>query len=161
MKISVRMATMRELDVLVAHRRGMFEAMGVGDARSLAQQDGDFRRWVRPRLKRGEFIGFIAESGKRPVAGGSVWLQERQPRPGFRGGKLPYLLSVFTEPEFRGRGLATKIVRAAMAWCREKGYESMTLHASKMGRAIYEKLGWERTWEMNSKLGRRRGSSRM
>src|SRR5262245_13318246 len=151
-KISVRRARLADLDVLVAHRRGMFEAMGQRDAKLLAQHDRDFRRWLRPRLKRGEYVGFIAEAGNRPVAGGSVWLQEHQPRPGFPGGKLPYLLSVFTEPEFRGRGLASKITKAAMAWSREQGYRTMTLHASRMGRRVYQKLGWERTWEMKSKL---------
>jgi GNAT superfamily N-acetyltransferase len=151
-KISVEKATIRDLDVLVAHRRGMFEAMGSGDAKSLARHDIDFRRWVRPKLKRGDYVGFIAWADGVPVAGGSVWLQERQPRPGFPGGNLPYYLSVYTHPDFRGLGLATRVTKAAMAWCRAQGYEGMTLHASPMGRGVYRRLGWERTWEMAVRL---------
>jgi GNAT superfamily N-acetyltransferase len=153
--VTVRKATARDLEILVQHRRGMFEGMGIGDPASLARHDRDFRRWVVPRLRRAEYVGFIAEVAKQPVAGGSVWLQERQPRPGFAGGRLPYLLSVYTDPRFRGRGLATRITKAAMEWCRAQGYGSITLHASKAGRSVYERLGWQRTWEMGVSLSAR------
>ena len=58
------------------------------------------------------------------------------------------LLGMFTEPAWRGKGIARRIVQAAMRWSRERGYPRITLHASKMGRPVYEKLGFERTWEM-------------
>jgi hypothetical protein len=35
-----------------------------------------------------------------------------------------------------------------MQWARDRGYPWMTLHASHMGRPVYEKLGWEATNEM-------------
>lgn len=35
--------------------------------------------------------------------------------------------STYVPPEFRGKGLAEKLVRAAIAWANEQGYE---LHAS-------------------------------
>jgi len=157
-KIRVRRAVADDLELLVRHRRGMFEAMGVKDARELAQADRDYRRWARRLMRRGELVGFVASTGRVPVASGCVWLQERQPRPGFAGGGIPYLLSMFTEPSWRGRGLATKIVKAAVAWCRRSGFGVMTLHASKMGRGVYERLGFERTWEMRGtlRLGRLR-----
>ena len=79
---------------------------------------------------------------EKVVAGGAIWLRENHPSPGFAGGKIPYLLSFYTDPQYRGRGLATLIVKEAMKWARERGYPWMTLHASPMGRGIYEKLGW-------------------
>ncbi len=35
--------------------------------------------------------------------------------------------STFVPPEFRGQGIAEKLVRAGIAWAKEQGYE---LHAS-------------------------------
>jgi GNAT superfamily N-acetyltransferase len=151
-RIAVRRAQTGDLDVLVRHRRGMFEAMGVKDRPELAQGDVDYRRWAKRLMKRGELVGFVASAGGVAIASGCVWLQERQPRPGFAGGGVPYLLSMFTEPAWRGRGLATRIVKAAIAWCRAEGHGVMTLHASKMGRGVYEKLGFERTWEMRVRV---------
>ena len=37
------------------------------------------------------------------------------------------ITSTYVPPEFRGQGLAEKLVRTAMAWGKEQGYE---LHAS-------------------------------
>jgi len=59
---------------------------------------------------------------------------------------------MYTEPDFRRRGLATRIVREAVAWCRSAGFRSMRLHASRAGRRVYAKLGWERTWEYALRL---------
>jgi predicted acetyltransferase len=57
-------------------------------------------------------------------------------------------MSFYTEPAYRGQGLATLIVKETMNWSRDKGYPWMTLHASAAGRGVYEKLGWEATTEM-------------
>jgi GNAT superfamily N-acetyltransferase len=61
-------------------------------------------------------------------------------------------MSMYTEPEFRRKGFATLIVKEAMSWARRNGYARMSLHASKAGRSVYDKLGWERSWEMRVDL---------
>lgn len=146
--MKVRRATLRDLAALVHHRRGMFEDMGIA---SSPADDRRYAAWARRRLRAGTLVAFLAESRGAIVAGGCVWLQPRQPRPGFHG-RLPYLLSMYTEPAHRGRGLASRIVRAATAWCRARGYPKMTLHASVPGRRVYRRLGWTRTWEMEVRL---------
>ncbi len=67
--------------------------------------------------------------------------RDAQPYPGFDGGKVPYHMSMYAEPEFRHRGLGTMVTKNAIEWAREFGYESITLHASKMGRPRYVR-GW-------------------
>jgi len=58
------------------------------------------------------------------------------------------ILNVFTEPEFRKRGIARQVMLAILAWVRQQGLRSVNLHASKEGRTLYEKLGFEATNEM-------------
>lgn len=104
-------------------------------------------------LRGRRFFGFIAISEDGAIAGsGGIWLREVHPTPHRSGLQEPYLLSMYTEPGCRGRGVASGIVREAMKWCKEAGYETARLHASKMGRSVYTKLGWERTWEMRTRL---------
>lgn len=62
---------------------------------------------------------------------------------------------MFTQHEYRGRGIAQRIVKEAVRQARREDYPRMTLHDREMGRPIYEKLGWERTWEMKFPLNRR------
>ncbi len=155
----VRLATLKDMPALVRFRRRMFEDIGVRDRRALDAQDRSYRTWARLLLRSRRFIGFIAEAEGRPVAGGAVWLRDQQPLPG-RPACQPYLMSVYTEREHRGRGLASRITRAAIDWCREHGYDEhgydeMRLHASAMGRRVYRRLGAKRTWEMRLDFRRR------
>jgi GNAT superfamily N-acetyltransferase len=164
----IREATLDDLDALVRHRHMMFEDMEPRTEEEHAIGDATYRRWAKKMMKDGRLVFFLAEDVKgRVVAGGGVWLHERQPRLSEKAGLTPYLLSMYTDPEFRGRGLGTTIVRSAEDWSRERGYPKITLHASKMGRKLYAKLGWKRGWEMYKELdapgsdkGKKRASNR-
>jgi GNAT superfamily N-acetyltransferase len=147
-KPNLRRATTRDLDVLVRHRRLMWIEIGGVDASDLDDADRTYRRWARVRLASGRLLGWIVERGGRAGASGCVWLQEVHPRPGYGGGIQPYLLSMYTEPDERGRGHAARIVDAAMRWSDARGYPRLALHASPAGRGIYERAGFKRTWEM-------------
>ena len=152
----VRTATMRDLDVLVRHRRGMWQDIARFTEAQLDEGDAVYRRWARPRLRSGRLIGFLVETPRDgPVASGCVWLMPRQPRPMWQGPLLPYLLSMYTDPAHRGKGYATRIVREAVRWARAHGYDAMTLHASAYGESIYRREGFGRTMEMRLRLTRR------
>jgi len=164
----VRRARARDIDVLVLHRRRMWEDIGGRTPEQLDAADPVYRRWYLRESRAGRYVAFVAEDARgRVVASGCLWLQPGQPRPGDASCVDPYLLSMYTEPEYRGKRLATRIVREAIRWCRENGYGRMTLHASKMARGVYRRIGFERTWEMRIRMkpsgkgaGRGRGRGR-
>lgn len=157
---TVRLATLDDLDLLVRHRRGMWEAIADIRRKDLDAADGVYRQWARPRMKSGRLVGFIAEDDGAPVASGCVWLMDVQPRPHWKGTDAAYLLSMFTEPGHRGRRHATRIVRAAIRWAKARGVHVMLLHASRFGEPIYAEEGFEHTTEMRLFLTnpRRRGT---
>lgn len=149
----LRRATPADLDLLVSHRRRMFEDMGVGyTLRDLDAADPAYRAWAARRMRTGRFAGWIVEERGEPAASGCVWVKRVHPRPRLATLDEAYLLSMYTEPAHRGKGHARRIVKAAIAWAREQGCPRMTLHASEMGRPIYERLGFERRWEMKLDL---------
>src|SRR5947208_7976307 len=129
----VRTATAKDLDLLVRHRRLMWEAIADFSTRDHDAADAVYRRW-------------------ESVASGCVWIMDVQPRPGRSGTAAAYLLSMFTESDHRGEGHATRIVRAAIRWARSRGIPIMLLHASDFGEPIYRRLGFERTREMRRPL---------
>ena len=59
------------------------------------------------------------------------------------------IVNVFTEPEWRRRGLAKLLMNTIIAWSRDQNLDSLVLHASDDGRALYEKLGFVPTTEMS------------
>jgi GNAT superfamily N-acetyltransferase len=131
----------------------MWADIGGFDPFAIRREAVAYRRWVSQRLGTRRFLGWIVESGQGQVAGsGCVWVVESLPRPGDPQRWRPYVLSMYTDPEFRGRGVASSIVRAAVAWSRARGFSRITLHGSEMGRPVYARLGFERTWEMRRQL---------
>jgi len=62
---------------------------------------------------------------------------------------------VATAPEARGRGISTRLLARALADARDQGLSTTTLQATKLGRPIYERLGYRdfgavQMWERRS-----------
>ena len=76
----------------------------------------------------------------RAVGTLAYWL--RPPYPGNPEGKDAYLLNMFTEPPYRGRGAATAILDLAIQAARERGVRKLILHATEAGRRRYLKAGF-------------------
>ena len=151
----VREATVRDLDLLVRHRRRMFEEISDAGPAELDAVDRAFRRWARARLRSRRYIGFLVEAGRgRIPASGALWIMPLPPRPWAVRGLAPYLMSMYTEREERHKGYATLVVRAAVRWAREHGYPVVLLHASDEGQGIYERAGFRPTSEMRLRFDR-------
>ena len=115
----IRKATLRDLDVLVEHRKGMYKEMVKPTEKELAVLEKSYRKWAPEMMRRRLFHGYIVTTSKgEPAASGCVWLREVQPAPGRPSGYVPYLLSMYTRPEFRRKGLASVIVKEAMDWAQ-------------------------------------------
>src|SRR5207247_11038658 len=86
-------------------------------------------------------------------AGGGVELRGRLLRPTRRGelqepGAKGVIVNVYTEKEWRGKGLGELVMRTIIEWSRTNGVASLVLHASPMGRSLYERLGFVDSNEM-------------
>jgi ribosomal protein S18 acetylase RimI-like enzyme len=63
-----------------------------------------------------------------------------------------YLLNFYVEPAFRGRGIAEKMLKLGVDEAKRRGIGVVSLHASKLGRPIYERNGFADTNEMMLRL---------
>jgi GNAT superfamily N-acetyltransferase len=111
----------------------------------------------------GRYIGWLASPLDQPgkiISGAGVQLREVPPHPqpdangriDIVGGRQAIIQNVYTEPEWRRRGAAALLIDTIINWTREQGIESVVLHASNEGRAVYERLGFIQTTEMRLKL---------
>jgi len=156
-RLSLRLATHADLATLVVHRRKMWQELRAYSRRELDRHDVAYRRWMRELMGRRKFLAWIVEEPRTGavVGSGAVWLMPSQPRPGTLGrGEIPYILSMYTEPAYRRRGVASRIVRAMVGWSRAHRYGRVLLHASRFGRPVYERLGFESGSEMRLALVR-------
>ncbi len=112
-----------------------------------------FLPYVRRALAEDLYLGWLAcTSDGRVVAGGGLIVHEWPAGPGNLNTRRAYILNVYTEPEYRQRGLARRIVTSILDWCRAEGFQTVSLHASQAGHPLYEDLGFVPTNEMRLKL---------
>lgn len=63
-------------------------------------------------------------------------------------GLYAYLMSLYVEPTWRGRGIARRLLAESIGWARGRGITEVKLHASSQGQAIYDRMGFLETNEM-------------
>src|SRR5580658_4196786 len=88
------------------------------------------------------------DSSGRVAGGGGVLLCPWPANPKDPCTERAVILNVYTEPEFRKRGIARFIMMTILTWLKEQGLRGVNLHSSSEGRRLYEKLGFEATNEM-------------
>jgi GNAT superfamily N-acetyltransferase len=146
---TTRSATVADAALITAHRRNMFASMNIAPQSELDRMSHTFEPWVRRRLAAGTYLGWVVEQEGRAVASAGLLLLDWPPHPlDPTGERRGYLLNVFVEPPYRGRGLARSLVDRSLEEARRRGIRVVTLHSSDAGRPIYEKTGFAPTSEM-------------
>lgn len=150
--MQVRDATVEDVEIVLRHRRAMFTDMGHG---SEAERDAMITA-ARPIVARGlgdgSYRGWFVESDGQVIAGGGVAIVPFQPSPLDPVARRAWVLNMYTEPDYRRRGLARLLMNHIISWCRAEGFRTLQLHASDDGKALYEALGFRPTNEMRLKL---------
>jgi ribosomal protein S18 acetylase RimI-like enzyme len=151
---TIRLATLDDIPVLVAHRRAMFEDMGYKDGAQLSAMAAAFEPWLRKKMRLGEYVAFVAVDPQgAPAAGLGLWLMDWPPHVVGRSQQRANILNVYTRRDSRRQGHARRLMQAAIDWCRARGIDTIVLHASPDGRALYESPGFAATNEMRLVLG--------
>jgi GNAT superfamily N-acetyltransferase len=141
-----------DLQIICRHRHLMFAESGKSDD-VLAAAAGPFSDWLKARLDTGLYYGFIAEDDGQPVGGIGLMTIDWPPHPAHpTDPRRGYVLNVYVEPDYRGAGLARKLMEAADAEFLRRGLHYAILHTTKMGRPLYERLNWNTTTEMAKAL---------
>jgi GNAT superfamily N-acetyltransferase len=154
--LQLRLATRDDVEMIARHRATMWVDMGRLHADAVPTMVADTVARLGPALAEGRYVGWLlAPAGEpgRVVAGAGILLREQLPFPveggrAVRHGEQGLVLNVYTEPGWRRRGLAERLMRALLAWADARGLSSVVLHASDEGRPLYERLGFRGTNEM-------------
>lgn len=141
-----------DLNLICRHRELMFREAG-RDENALAAMGPNFRSWLEPRLLDGSYFGFLAIDNDAVVAGIGLMEIDWPPHPSHpHQDKRGYVLNVFVEPDYRRRGIADLLMKAADAEFKKRGLTYAILHSTKMARPLYENIGWASTTEMAKSL---------
>jgi GNAT superfamily N-acetyltransferase len=132
----------------------MFRDMGEGTVEELDRMVEVAGPWLSKALDDGSYRHWLVlDASGRVAAGGGVLLCPWPANPKDPCTERAVILNIFTEPEFRKRGIARQVMLTILDWIKARGLRSVNLHASKEGQALYEKLGFEPTNEVRLKMG--------
>jgi GNAT superfamily N-acetyltransferase len=150
--ISIREATLADIPEILRHRRRMYEDMRYSDDATLARMQQVTEPYLRATMAGGSFRGWLACAGDRIVAGAAVVIVQWPAHTYDLECRRATILNVYTEPEFRRRGIARLLMRTLIDCCRQEGFARVFLHSSDDGRPLYQSLGFEPGNEMILKL---------
>ncbi len=148
-QITIREALPTEAAIILHHRRSMFRDMGEGTSSNLDRMVEVAAPWLEAALAQGTYRHWLAvDRSGRVAGGGGVLVSPWPPNPKDPCTERAVILNVYTEPEFRRKGIARQVMTTILEWVRAKGFRAVNLHSSAEGRALYEELGFEPTNEM-------------
>ena len=152
-EFSFRSVGVEDIATVVEFRTRMFRELGWRDETRLLEVEPLFADYLLETLPSGDCSGLIAEytdaAGALQPAGTVVLVWQRVP-PGVRNlaGVQAYALGMYVVPELRRRGVARELMLRSIDCAAEHGASIVTLHASDLGKPLYERLGFTLTDEM-------------
>ena len=150
--LTIREARATDIPEILRQRRRMYEDMGDHEPTALDTMASLSSVYLTTAIADRSFRGWLAADGDRVVAGGAVVVCSWPAHPYDLQCGRATILNVYTDPEYRRRGIAHKLLETMIAWCRREGFARVTLHASDHGRHLYESLGFEASNEMSLRL---------
>ena len=137
--IEYRLLTPANVDTFIEMRVRQLREEG-------ATEDIDLRPALRDyydrHLSDGSFVSWLATEGGRIIATSGLSIVEKPPYFGCPSGRIGLLSSMFTEPEYRRRGIARTLLARIVGEARQRGCGAVQITASDMGVLLYTDFGF-------------------
>jgi GNAT superfamily N-acetyltransferase len=143
--ITYREATLADVELLTAMRVEFFRDRDIAAIADSVESGMMYTRnheYFAETLSDGTFTAFLAFDGDAPIATSGVNFYKTPPNPFNPSGKTAYISNMYTKPEYRGKGIATRLFAMTMDEVKKRGCGKAVLHATSLGRPIYEKYGF-------------------
>lgn len=139
----LRQANLDDLEALVQLRLHLLHEVGnlQGDTHTAALAAAT-RRYFNEKMPKGEFLAWVAEVDSEIVATSGVVLFQRPPINGNLSGLEAYVMNIYTVSAWRGKGVATALLREIINFVRATEARRIWLHATKDCNRLYEKVGF-------------------
>jgi ribosomal protein S18 acetylase RimI-like enzyme len=101
------------------------------------------RSYFARALAEGSYFSAVAEEGGLLLGANGMVLYDKPPSILGGVGRIAHVSNVYTLPEHRGRGIATRLMQLLVDRARREGADYMELGATDAGRSVYERVGFK------------------
>ena len=137
--ITYRKLAEDKLDVFIQMRIRQLRDEGATEEIDLVPALQDY---YRRHMADGTFVSWLAIDGDRIVGTSGMSFVEKPPYFGCPSGRIGLLSSMFTEPEYRRRGIARELLSRVVEEARAYGCGTVQITASDMGVLLYTAFGF-------------------
>lgn len=136
-------ATLCDLDILVGIRiRVLKEANELDDSIELSTLEEQSIGYYKQSLADETHLAYLVMDDSRFVGAGGISFFRVLPTYRNPTGHKAYIMNMYTEPEYWGKGIAYKTLGILVSEAKARGISAISLEATKMGFPIYEKFGF-------------------
>ena len=141
--IQYKIATSEDIAELMAIRLEMLRE--VNDLPPDYVFSEDFCSYSRDYFLNGQHTTMLAvdEEDGNTIGCASMCYIELMPTFSHPTGKRAHLMNVYTAPDYRGQGIAHRMVEMLIEEARRRGVTEISLDATASGRPLYRKLGFQ------------------
>ncbi len=139
-QITYRKMTVLDLDTFIRMRISQLREEGATEDIDLVPSLQDY--YTR-HLADGTFVSWLAVDGDRIVGTSGMSFVEKPPYFGCPTGRIGLLSSMFTDPDYRRRGIAKELLSRVLNEARAYGCKTVQITASDMGVLLYANCGFE------------------
>ncbi len=139
MKIEYKRLTEKELSTFIDMRINQLREEGAREEIDLAPALKEY--YVR-HIADGTFVAWLAFDGETIIGTSGMSFVEKPPYFGCPSGKLGLLSSMFTNPNYRRKGIAKELLSRVVNDAREYGCGAIQITASDMGVKLYTNFGF-------------------
>ena len=90
----------------------------------------------------GTFVSWLAVDGEKIIGTSGMSFVEKPPYFSCPSGKIGLLSSMYTDPDYRRRGIAKELLRRVVEEARDYGCGSVQITASDIGVLLYTDFGF-------------------
>ena len=137
--MTYRKLTAEDLDPFIRMRIAQLREEGAREELDLVPALKDY---YRRHLKDGTFVSWLAVDGEKIVGTSGMSFVEKPPYFSCPSGKIGLLSSMYTDPDYRRRGIAKELLRRVVEEARDYGCGSVQITASDMGVLLYTDFGF-------------------
>ncbi len=140
MKISYKRLTENELDCFIMMRINQLREEGAREDIDLAPELKDY--YIR-HMADGTFVSWLALDANKIIATSGMSFVEKPPYFGCPSGRIGLLSSMYTDPDYRRKGIARELLARVIKDAQEYGCGTVQITASDMGVKLYSDFGFE------------------
>ena len=140
MNITYRKLTESDLDEFIRMRIVQLREEGATEDIDLVPALKDY---YHRHLSDGTFVSWLALDGEKIIGTSGMSFVEKPPYFGCPTGRIGLLSSMFTDPDYRRRGIARELLDRVVSEARSYGCGTVQITASDMGMKLYSAYGFK------------------